>query len=61
MAVPGCQLVYIWNETQSRIGGLPCDPDLEAGRQVSDLDLGMEILRQSGYKKLGPRQGSTDL
>jgi hypothetical protein len=32
MAIPGCQLDSIWNELQSRIGGLTCDPDLEAGR-----------------------------
>jgi hypothetical protein len=32
MAIPGCQLDYIWNELQSRIGRLTCDPDLEAGR-----------------------------
>jgi hypothetical protein len=32
MAGPGCQLDSIWNELQSRIGGLTCDPDLEAGR-----------------------------
>jgi hypothetical protein len=31
MAIPGCQLDYIWNELQSRIGRLTCDPDLEAG------------------------------
>jgi hypothetical protein len=31
MAIHGCQLDYIWNELQSRIGGLTCDPDLEAG------------------------------
>jgi hypothetical protein len=31
-AIPGCHLVYIWNELQSRIRGLTCDPDLEAGR-----------------------------
>jgi hypothetical protein len=30
MAIPGCQLDYIWNELQSRIEGLTCDPDLEA-------------------------------
>jgi hypothetical protein len=30
--IPGGQLDYIWNEVQSRIGGLTCDPDLEAGR-----------------------------
>jgi hypothetical protein len=31
MAIPVCHLDYIWNELQSRIGGLTCDPDLEAG------------------------------
>jgi hypothetical protein len=30
--IPGCQLDYIWNGLQSRIGSLICDPDLEAGR-----------------------------
>ena len=51
MAILGCQLDYIWNELQSRNGGLAYDPDLEAGRQVSDLDLDMEILRHSGHEK----------
>jgi hypothetical protein len=32
MAIPGCQLDYIWNKIQSRIERLTCDPDLEAGR-----------------------------
>jgi hypothetical protein len=32
MAIPGCQLDYIWNELPSGIGRLTCDPDLEAGR-----------------------------
>ena len=32
MAIPGCQLDYIWNELQPRTGGLTCDPNLEAGR-----------------------------
>jgi hypothetical protein len=32
MAILGCQLHCIWNELQSRIGGLTCDPDLVAGR-----------------------------
>jgi hypothetical protein len=32
VAVPGCQLDHIWNELQSRIGRLTCDPNLEAGR-----------------------------
>jgi hypothetical protein len=31
-AIPGCQLEYIWNELQSGIGRLTCDPDLEAAR-----------------------------
>jgi hypothetical protein len=39
MAISGCQLDYIWNELQFRNGMHTCDPDLEAGRQVSDLDL----------------------
>ena len=32
VAILGCQLDYIWNELQSRIRGLTCDPDLGAGR-----------------------------
>lgn len=32
VAIPGCQLEYIWNELQSRVGGLTCDPGLEAAR-----------------------------
>jgi hypothetical protein len=31
VAIPGCQLDYIWNELQSRIGRLTRDPNLEAG------------------------------
>jgi hypothetical protein len=31
LAIPGCQLDYIWNELQSRIGRLTRDPNLEAG------------------------------
>ena len=31
MAILGCQLDDIRNELQSRDGGHPCDPDLEAG------------------------------
>jgi hypothetical protein len=30
VAIPGCQLDYIWNEVQSRIGRLTSDPYLEA-------------------------------
>jgi hypothetical protein len=61
MAIPACQLDYIWNELQFRIGGHICNPDLEARRQVSDLDLDMEILRHNGHKRLRPRQCSTHL
>jgi hypothetical protein len=32
VAVPGCQLDYICNELQSRIGRLTSDPNLETGR-----------------------------
>jgi hypothetical protein len=32
VAIPGCQLDYIWNELQSKIGRLTSDPNLEAGR-----------------------------
>jgi hypothetical protein len=32
MAIPDCQLDYIWSELQSRIGGHIFDLDLEAGR-----------------------------
>jgi hypothetical protein len=32
VAIPGCQLDYIWNELQSRIGRLTSDPYLEARR-----------------------------
>ena len=32
VVIPGCQLDYIWNELQSRIGKLTSDPNLEAGR-----------------------------
>ena len=39
MAISGCQLDFIWSELQSRNGGHTYDLELEAGRQVSDLDL----------------------
>ena len=32
VAIPGCQLDYMWNELQSRIGRLTYDPNLEAQR-----------------------------
>jgi hypothetical protein len=59
VAIPGCQLDYIWNELQSRNGGHTCDPDLEAGKWVFDLDLDMEILRHSSHENLKPMQGSS--
>ena len=49
MAIPGCQLDYIWNELQSRIGKITSDTFWRLEIEVSDLDLGMEILRHSGY------------
>lgn len=35
VVIPGCQLDYIWNELQSRIGRLTSDPYLEAWRSLS--------------------------
>jgi hypothetical protein len=35
VAIPGCQLDYIWNELQFRIGRLTSDPYLEAWRSLS--------------------------
>jgi hypothetical protein len=32
VAIPGCQLDYIWDELQSKIGRLTCDYNLKAGR-----------------------------
>jgi hypothetical protein len=32
VAIPSCQLDYIWNELQSRIGRITSDPNLEAGK-----------------------------
>jgi hypothetical protein len=46
VAIPGCQLDYIWNELQSRIGRLTCDPNLEAGR----YKFLTWILRHCGYE-----------
>ena len=61
MAISGCQLDFIWSELQSRNGGHTYDLELEAGRQVSDLDLDMEILRHSGHEKLRPGHRSIHL
>jgi hypothetical protein len=50
VAIPDCQLDYIWNELQSRIGRLTSDPKSGGWEiEVSYLDLGMEILRHSSY------------
>jgi hypothetical protein len=38
VAIPGCQLDYIWNELQSRIGRLTSDPYLEAWRKLREED-----------------------
>ena len=57
MAIRCCQVDYIWNEPKSRIGGLTCDPDLEARRHKFLT----WILRHRGHEKLRPRQGSTYL
>jgi hypothetical protein len=35
VVISGCQLDYIWNELQSRIGRLTSDPYLEAWRSLS--------------------------
>jgi hypothetical protein len=32
VAISSCKLDYMWNELQSRIERLTCDPNLEAGR-----------------------------
>jgi hypothetical protein len=56
MAIPGCQLDYIWNELQSRNGEHICDPALDMGWHM----LLIQILRHSGHKKLRSRQGYKD-
>ena len=55
MAILGCQLDYIWNELQSRIGRLTCDPNLEAEIQVSDLDLGIVAVNSRRLRSLSSR------
>jgi hypothetical protein len=35
MAISGSHLDHIWNELQSRIGGLICGPDQVSGRHKS--------------------------
>jgi hypothetical protein len=47
VAIPGCQLDYIWNELQSRIGRLTSDPYLEAWRSLSGSWYG--DIEPSGY------------
>jgi hypothetical protein len=48
VAIPGCQLDYIWIELQSRIGKLTSDPNLEAGR--SKFLTWILVWRYSGYE-----------
>jgi hypothetical protein len=49
--IPVCQLDYIWNELQSRIGRLTSDPNLETERyKFLTWILALEILRHSGYE-----------
>ena len=43
MAIPSCQLDYIWNELQARIGGSPV----------------IQILRHNGHENIRPRQSGT--
>ena len=57
VAIPDCQLDYIWNELQSRNGGHTCDADLEAGRHR----LLIQILRHSSHEKLRVRQDGAHL
>jgi hypothetical protein len=60
MAIPNCQLDYIWNELLSRYGGHrghTYDPALESGRQR----LLIWNLRHSGHEKLRPGKGSTGI
>lgn len=52
LAIPGCHLDYIWNQLQSRNDQHTWDPDLEVGRQVSDLEFDMETLRTGGHENL---------
>lgn len=51
MAIPDCQCDCIWNELESRNEGHSCDPDIDAGRQINDLYLDMEMLRHSVHEK----------
>jgi hypothetical protein len=59
IAVPGCQLDYIWNELQSRIGGLTSGPELEAGRHkfltwiLTWRSWGMVTMKSLGPDKVG--------
>jgi hypothetical protein len=57
MANPGCQLDYIWNELQSRIGWFICDPDLEARRhKFLTCILAYRSLAIFAMKTLGPHK-----
>jgi hypothetical protein len=55
MAIPSCQLDYIWNELQSKIGWLTYDLDLEAGRhKFQTWILAWESWGIVSMKNLGP-------
>jgi hypothetical protein len=53
MAIPGCQLDFIWNELQPRNGGHTCDIDLKAGRHRF-LTLTWRSCGLVAMKNLGP-------
>jgi hypothetical protein len=37
MAIPGCQLDYIWNELKFRNGGHTCDPEAERLKLLTQI------------------------
>jgi hypothetical protein len=49
VAIPLCQLDYIWNEYNPELEGSPVILIWRLG-EVSDLDLGKEIFRYSDYE-----------
>jgi hypothetical protein len=53
VAILGCQLDYICNELQCRIGRLTCDPNLEAGRYKF---LTWILVRRSWAMAMNPRR-----
>jgi hypothetical protein len=63
MAIPGCQIDYIWNELQSRIGGLTYVIQI---LRLEDTSFLIWILAWRSWsivamKNLGLKQGSTCL